>query len=153
MPTPCCVAPLGGMAVPGTPSLIVRNKSASEFPWRFCARVRSGPRPPPRAPKPWQNAQFERNWYSPSFATFVSPANGFFSCARSVGVVHQRNTVAINPPTIAHRLFGLPKHFEWAWLLDSLMILVTLVTLEDSHRMPISLSEQTAIVDFGNYTT
>jgi len=33
------------------------------------------------------------------------------------------------------------------------MILVTLVTLEDSHRMPISLSEQTAIVDFGNYTT
>src|SRR5258708_4995625 len=83
MPTPCCVAPLGGMAVPGTPSLMVRNRSASELPWRFCARVRSGPRPPPRAPNPWQNAQLARNCDSPILAAFASPANGFLSCALS----------------------------------------------------------------------
>src|SRR5215472_2910714 len=59
------------------------NISASELPWRFCARVKSGPRPPPRAPRPWQNAQFKRNWYSPSFAIFALPAYGFFSCARA----------------------------------------------------------------------
>src|SRR5882762_5144846 len=90
MPTPCCVAPFGGMAVPGTPSLIVRNKSASEFPWCFCARLRSGPRPPPRAPNPWQNAQFARNCDSPSFAACGSPANGFLSwaCTRIAGVPH-----------------------------------------------------------------
>src|SRR5207237_1664469 len=57
------------------------NISASELPWRFCERVRSGPRPPPRAPSPWQKAQFRRNWYSPSLAIFASPAYGFFSCA------------------------------------------------------------------------
>src|SRR5439155_22192701 len=34
--------------------------SASELPWRFCAFVKSGPRPPPRAPRPWQKAQFKR---------------------------------------------------------------------------------------------
>src|SRR2546426_7965205 len=129
------------------------NISTSELPWRFFARVRSGPRPPPRAPKPWQKAQFRRNWYSPSFATFASPANGFFSCARIAGTMAQRDTVAINPATIAHRLCQLGKNSESVSRLDSLRFLVTLVALEDSHRMPISLHEQPAIVDFGNYTT
>src|SRR6266849_3949441 len=71
------------MAVPGTPSLIVRNKSASAFPCFFRARVRSGPRPPPRAPSPWQNAQLARNSNSPSFAALESLASGFLSCART----------------------------------------------------------------------
>jgi hypothetical protein len=44
-------------------------------------------------------------------------------------------------------------NLEWASRFDSITLSVTLVTLEDSHRMPISLQEQPAIVDFGNYTT
>src|SRR5258706_15047433 len=83
MPTPCCVAPFGGIAVPGTPSLIVRKRSASEFPCFFCARVRSGPRPPPRAPSTWQNAQFARNSNSPNFPAFASLASGLASCERA----------------------------------------------------------------------
>src|SRR5436190_18334694 len=81
IPTPCCVAPFGGIAVPGTPLLIVLNMSASESPCFFGVRVKSGPRPPPLAPSPWQNAQFARNSNSPSLATFASPAYGFFACA------------------------------------------------------------------------
>ena len=55
------ILPFAGIAVPGTPSLMVRNKSTSAFPCFLCTRVKSGPRPPPRAPSPWQNAQFDRN--------------------------------------------------------------------------------------------
>src|SRR5213080_1067415 len=83
IPTPWPLVPLAGIAVPGIPLLMFWNKSASELPWRFCERVRSGPRPPPRAPSPWQKAQFRRNWNSPSLAIFASPAYGFFSCAKS----------------------------------------------------------------------
>src|SRR5467141_239727 len=97
MPTPCCVAPFWGMAVPGTPSLMVRNKSASEFPCFFCARLRSGPRPPPRAPSPWQNAQFARNWDSPCFAAFASPAKGFLSCARRATAAAAHATATAHP--------------------------------------------------------
>ena len=81
IPTPCCVAPFGGIAVPGTPLLMVLKISASASPCFFGVRVRSGPRPPPCAPSPWQNAQFARNSNSPSFATLASPAYGFFPCA------------------------------------------------------------------------
>src|SRR5260221_6690882 len=121
MPTPCCVAPFGGIAVPGTPSLMVRKRSASECPCFFCARVRSGPRPPPRAPSPWQNAQFARNSNSPNFAAFASLASGFVSCERA-GIAATKNKnaagtanalitrrqprkkqISIVPPTGAHR--------------------------------------------------
>src|SRR5260370_7894639 len=71
------------MAVPGTHSLVVRNKSAEEFPCFFRARVRSGPRPPPRVSSPWHSAQFARNSNSPSFAALESLASGFLSCART----------------------------------------------------------------------
>ena len=40
-------SPFGGIAVPGTPSLIVRNSSASDPPWLHDPVVRSGPRMPP----------------------------------------------------------------------------------------------------------
>src|SRR5260370_7605867 len=100
MPTPCCVAPFGGMAVPGTPSLMVRNRSASELPCFFCVRVRSGPRPPPRAPSPWQNAQLARNSNSPSFAALGSFASGFLSCARAgiTPTTRSRAACTPNPP-------------------------------------------------------
>src|SRR5215467_9863641 len=78
------------MAVPGTPLFIVLNKSASELPCFFLARVRSGPRPPPRAPSPWQKAQLARNSYSPSLAILRSPANGFLACAREVRQAQRR---------------------------------------------------------------
>src|SRR5712692_4719760 len=55
--------------------------SASEWAWRLCARVRSGPRPPPRAPSPWHKAQLMRNSYSPAFAALGSPARGLRSSA------------------------------------------------------------------------
>src|SRR5260370_12320225 len=81
IPTPCCVAPFGGIAVPGTPLLMVLKISASASPRFFGVRVRSGPRPPPCAPRPWQKAQFARNCDSPTFAIFASLAYGFFPCA------------------------------------------------------------------------
>src|SRR6266478_6149085 len=94
MPTPCCVAPFCGMAVPGTPSLIVRKRSASVLPCFFCARVRSGPRPPPRAPSPWQKAQLARNSNSPSFAELGSFDSGFVSCARISIAAMTKSTAA-----------------------------------------------------------
>src|ERR1700730_3865429 len=102
MPTPCCVAPFGGMAVPGTPSLMVRKRSVSELPCFFCARGRSGPRPPPRAPSPWQNAQLARNSNSPSFAALGSLARGFLSCARA-GPAIPKNSVAWTAKVLINR--------------------------------------------------
>src|SRR6266436_9856577 len=93
IPTPCCVAPFGGIAVPGTPLLMVLKISASESPCFFGVRVKSGPRPPPRAPSPWQKAQFARNSNSPSFATFASSAYGFFPCA---AIVEATDTTNVN---------------------------------------------------------
>src|ERR1700730_179035 len=81
------------MAVPGTPSLMVRKRSASEFPCFFCARVRSGPRPPPRAPSPWQKAQFALNSNSPAFAAAGSLASGFLSCAFALIEVSAKNNI------------------------------------------------------------
>src|SRR5882724_2225804 len=106
IPTPIPPAVAGGMAVPAIPSWMLWNISSSELPCRFCARVKSGPRPPPRAPNPWQNAQFDRNCDSPSFATFASPAYGFFVCAseiipaQSAAIAH---TITRNP--IRHPFF------------------------------------------------
>src|ERR1700738_941316 len=108
MPTPCCVAPLGGIAVPGTPSLMVRNRSASELPCFFCARVRSGPRPPPRAPSPWQKAQLARNSNSPSFAALGSFASGFLSCPHAGPVpttppITKSSAACMATPPLNHR--------------------------------------------------
>src|SRR5260370_11968945 len=110
MPTPCCVAPFGGMAVPGTPSLMVRNRSASEMPCVFSVRVRSGPRPPPRAPSPWQNAQLARNSNSPSFAALGSFASGFLSCARAriTPTTSSRAACTAIPPTKRRRIPETP---------------------------------------------
>src|SRR5215471_2129029 len=62
---------------------MLRKISASEFPCLLGVRVRSGPRPPPRAPRPWQNAQLDRNWNSPSFAALGSLARGFVVCVNA----------------------------------------------------------------------
>src|SRR5215475_2975454 len=58
-----------------------RNRSLSESPWRLCALVRSGPRPPPRALRPWHKAQFMRNSNSPALAALRSVESGFLVCA------------------------------------------------------------------------
>src|SRR5260370_1577107 len=104
MPAPIPPFVAAGMAVPGIPSWILWKISVSELPCRLFARVRSGPRPPPLAPSPWQNAQFERNWYSPRFATLASPAYGFFSCAYSTPPDARRANSAPHPETITERV-------------------------------------------------
>src|SRR5579863_1126278 len=66
--------------------------SESECVCFFTARVRSGPRPPPRAPSPWQRAQLMRNSYSPAFAALASPARGLRSSAAQAATSRTRNT-------------------------------------------------------------
>src|SRR6266481_3363108 len=130
------------MAVPGTPSLIVRKRSASELPCFFCVRVRSGPRPPPRAPRPWQKAQLERNWYSPSFASFASPAYGFFSCASNLNPPAERSARTITPAAITGLFCLSRRSFKKLSRLDANMFSVTLLALQISHLTAISYHER-----------
>src|ERR1700686_5469688 len=58
--------PLAGISVPGTPCVIVRKMAESIDPWVQRPDVRSGPRPPPRAFKPWHGEQLARNREAPS---------------------------------------------------------------------------------------
>src|SRR6266478_4504304 len=104
IPTPWPLVPLAGIAVPGIPLLMFWNKSASELPWRFCACVRSGPRPPPRAPSPWQKAQLMRNSNSPALAALASLASGFLSCARTLGTTAAISTRTAPSETLAQAL-------------------------------------------------
>jgi hypothetical protein len=58
--------PLAGISVPGTPWVMVRKMAESVDPWVQRPEVRSGPRPPPCALKPWHGEQLERNKEAPS---------------------------------------------------------------------------------------
>src|SRR6188508_1854121 len=66
----------GGIAVPGTPSRIVRNSSASDPPWLHDPVVKSGPRMPPFPATPWQKTHSCRNSTAPCVTAALSPVNG-----------------------------------------------------------------------------
>ena len=94
MPTPCPFVPFAGIAVPAIPLLMTWNISASECVCFLCARVRSGPRPPPRAPSPWQSAQLIRNSYSPGLRRLGVAREGI---AVVDALRHRRQETQIRP--------------------------------------------------------
>ena len=70
--------PFAGISVPGTPCVIVRKTAESVDPCVQRPEVRSGPRPPPRALKPWHGEQLARNREEPSLiAAAVALAESF----------------------------------------------------------------------------
>src|SRR5260370_7674125 len=77
---------------------MVWNMWGWEGGWGLCARVRSGPRSPPRAPRPWHNAQLMRNSYSPALAALGSPASGLrSSAAQTAPIIMTTIDSAIRP--------------------------------------------------------
>src|SRR5881227_2953801 len=100
---------------------MLRNRSASEFPCGKRARVRSAPRPPPRAPRPWQKAQLMRNSDSPALAAAGFAANGFAACPASKGTNASRTDMTpITKTAEKHR--GKPRVSKSGDFLDIFML-------------------------------